>query len=50
VSIHTGSELSGTFNAARLAAEEASVPVQLVDTRQRRLSWGAPLSLPPKNS
>lgn len=40
VSIHTGSGLSGRFNAARLAAEEASVPVQLVDIRQRRLSWG----------
>lgn len=32
VSVHTGSEISGTFNAARLAAQESSVPVELVDT------------------
>lgn len=33
VSIHTGAELSGTLNAARLAAEMADVPVELVDTQ-----------------
>lgn len=33
ISIHTGAELSGTFNAARLAAEAATVPVSLVDTQ-----------------
>lgn len=32
VSVHVGSELSGTLNAARLAAAEAPVPVHLVDT------------------
>lgn len=32
VSVHTGSQISGTFNAARLAAEHSSVPVELVDT------------------
>lgn len=32
VSVHTGSKISGTFNAARLAAQESSVPVELVDT------------------
>ncbi|MGK2928574.1 MAG: DegV family protein [Acidimicrobiales bacterium] len=32
VSVHTGSEISGTFNAARLAAAERTVPVELVDT------------------
>lgn len=32
VSVHTGAELSGTFNAARLAAEQSAVPVELVDT------------------
>lgn len=33
VSVHTGAELSGTFNAARLAAEAVDVPVELVDTQ-----------------
>ena len=32
VSIHVGSSVSGTVNAARLAAEEAAVPVRVVDT------------------
>lgn len=32
ISVHTGSALSGTFNAARLAAEGCPVPVELVDT------------------
>lgn len=32
VSVHTGAEISGTFNAARLAAQQSSVPVELVDT------------------
>ncbi|MDZ7674832.1 MAG: DegV family protein [Acidimicrobiales bacterium] len=32
ISVHTGSEISGTFNAARLGAEAAAVPVELVDT------------------
>jgi DegV family protein with EDD domain len=32
VSVHLGSELSGTLNAARLDAGRASVPVHIVDT------------------
>lgn len=32
VSVHTGAEISGTFNAARLAVQQSSVPVELVDT------------------
>lgn len=32
VSVHTGSAISSTFNAARLAAEASPVPVELVDT------------------
>ena len=32
LSVHIGSSISGTFNAARLAAESAPVPVRLVDT------------------
>jgi DegV family protein with EDD domain len=31
-SVHTGSNISGTFNAARLAAGDSPIPVQLVDT------------------
>lgn len=32
VSVHTGSELSATFDAARLASDMVDVPVRLVDT------------------
>lgn len=32
LSVHIGSAISATFNAARLAAQEAPVPVRLVDT------------------
>jgi DegV family protein with EDD domain len=32
VSVHLGSELSGTLNSARLAAQQVDVPVHLVDT------------------
>ena len=32
LSVHIGSALSGTVNSARLAAEEAPVPVRVVDT------------------
>lgn len=32
LSVHIGSSISGTLNAARLAAREAAVPVRLVDT------------------
>ena len=32
VSVHTGSDISATFDAARLASEQVDVPVELVDT------------------
>ncbi|MDP9389407.1 MAG: DegV family protein, partial [Actinomycetota bacterium] len=32
LSVHIGSAISGTFNAARLAAQASPVPVRLVDT------------------
>src|SRR5690348_10935696 len=32
VSVHVGSELSGTLNAARLAAARSAIPIELVDT------------------
>lgn len=32
ISVHVGGNLSGTLNAARLAAADAAVPVDLVDT------------------
>ena len=32
VSVHTGSEISATFDAARLASQQVDVPVELVDT------------------
>lgn len=34
VSIHLSSEMSGTFEAAQLAAKESPVPVHCIDTRQ----------------
>lgn len=41
VSIHVGAELSGTLNAARIAAEMSPVPVQLVDTASASFVVGA---------
>lgn len=38
IALHASSELSGIFNASRLAAEEFGARVQVVDSRQ--LSWG----------
>lgn len=32
VSVHTGSDISATFDAARLASQQVTVPVHLVDT------------------
>ncbi|MDQ1519282.1 MAG: fatty acid kinase fatty acid binding subunit, partial [Actinomycetota bacterium] len=32
LSVHTGSNVSATFGAVRLAAERSPIPVQLVDT------------------
>jgi DegV family protein with EDD domain len=40
VSIHLSGELSGTVDAARIAAREASLPVTVVDTRQVGLGFG----------
>ncbi len=40
VSIHTGSEVSATFDAARIAAEMAPVPVHLVDSHTASFAVG----------
>ncbi len=40
VSIHTGSEVSSTFDAARIAAEMAPVPAHLVDTHTASFAVG----------
>ena len=40
VSVHVGSELSGTCNSARLAAESIEIPVHVVDTGQASFSVG----------
>src|SRR4051794_5778523 len=40
VSIHLSGELSGTFESAQLAARDASVPVQAVDSRQVGMGAG----------
>lgn len=40
VSVHTGSDVSGTYNAARLAAGMVDVPVELVDTHSASFTVG----------
>ena len=40
VSIHLSGEVSGTYESAQLAAREASVPVETVDTRQLGMGTG----------
>src|SRR5688500_9921243 len=40
VSIHLSSEMSGTFESAQLAAQQASVPVIPVDSRQVGIATG----------
>ena len=40
VSVHTGSEVSATFDAARIAAEMAPVPVHLVDSHTASFAVG----------
>jgi DegV family protein with EDD domain len=40
VSVHLSGELSGTVDAARIAAREASIPVTVVDSRQIALGLG----------
>ena len=43
VSIHLSAGLSGTLDAARLAAAEVSVPVHLVDSRSTAMGLGFPV-------
>src|SRR5262245_49932608 len=40
VSIHLSGEMSGTFESAQLAAEDASIPVLAVDSRQVGVATG----------
>lgn len=40
VSVHLSAKLSGTYDAARLAAAEVDIPVVVVDTRQAGLAQG----------
>lgn len=40
VSVHVGAELSGTLNSARLAAQELSVPVHLIDSKSTSYGLG----------
>ena len=40
LSIHLSGEMSGTFDSARLAAREASLPVRAVDSRQLGMAFG----------
>jgi fatty acid-binding protein DegV len=40
VSVHLSGELSGTCEAARLAAASASIPVEIIDTRTAGLAQG----------
>jgi DegV family protein with EDD domain len=43
VSLHLSSEFSGTYDAARLAAAEAPVPVRVVDTGMVAMALGFPV-------
>ena len=43
VSLHLSAELSGTYEAAQLAAEDAPVPVRVVDTRMVAMALGYPV-------
>jgi DegV family protein with EDD domain len=40
VSIHLSGEMSGTFDSAQLAARDASLPVEVVDSRQLGMATG----------
>ncbi|MBA2444868.1 MAG: DegV family protein [Nocardioidaceae bacterium] len=40
VSVHLSSEVSGTFESAELAAQQASIPVYVVDSRQLGMGTG----------
>lgn len=43
VSMHLSAELSGTYEAAQLAAEDAPVPVRVLDTRMVAMALGYPV-------
>ena len=43
VSMHLSAELSGTYEAALLAAEDAPVPVRVLDTRMVAMALGYPV-------
>ncbi len=43
VSLHLSAEISGTYDAARLAAESAPVPVRVVDTGMVAMALGFPV-------
>ncbi len=43
VSVHLSAELSGTYDAALLAAREVSVPVRVVDSRTVAMAMGFPV-------
>lgn len=43
VSVHLSAELSGTYEAALLAARDASVPVRVVDSRTLAMAMGFPV-------
>ncbi|WP_202638532.1 DegV family protein [Bailinhaonella thermotolerans] len=43
VSVHLSAELSGTVEAARLAAEKSGIPVMVVDTRSLGMGLGFPV-------
>src|SRR3954451_6901824 len=43
VSVHLSAGLSGTVDAARLAAEESEVPVHVVDSRSTAMGLGFPV-------
>jgi len=40
VSVHLSGEVSGTYESAQLAAQEASIPVEVVDSRQVGMGTG----------
>ncbi len=40
VSVHISADMSGTYDAARIAAREASIPVQVVDSRTVGIALG----------
>ncbi|GIH26619.1 DegV domain-containing protein [Acrocarpospora phusangensis] len=43
VSVHLSGEMSGTYEAARLAAKEARIPVEVIDSRSIGMGLGFPV-------